>query len=161
MVLSRCCLCLAKARPLDSSLSGCTHGTSLLSYLSLPSAVLVTVWTCSMLESQEILTSSPLRTMLRAQGLRDPWHGAEHNYCREGRGGQDSWLPPYFTQVKDRGWIERCTGATQNDGEWASICFGALWSCRAGLGLLQYTHQTESLNYRLSLNFSHSIDFQW
>lgn len=150
-----------RLRPQSSSLSGCTYVTSPFSHVSPPSAVLVTVRGYSVLESQEILASSPLRTVLRIQGLRE--RSLAQRWTQLMQGGKKGWKSCYYLtslQMKEKGWVERSTGGTQNDGEWAGICFGALWGCRAGSSLLQYTYQTEGLNYHVGLTFSHGVDFQ-
>lgn len=107
---------------------------------------------CPLLESQEILASLPLRTVLRVQGPRDPWHSAEHNLCREDREDWKSWPLPYLIQGKRREPEQRgllVQLKTMGNGLMSALGPAPMYPPNWGAELL------------LNLTFSHRVDFQW
>lgn len=130
-----------RRRPLNSCPSGHTHDSSLLSHLSPPSAVSVTVSPCWNLKKSCHLHQ--VRTVLRAQGQVGLFSTVLN---REGREDWSSRLPSFLTQkAKERRWTQRASGRTHIDGEWewyllwgpaglAQVCPGA--PSKLGSGLL-------------------------
>lgn len=80
-------------------------------------AVLVTLWACSLLKSQETLAFSTLRAVLKAQGLRQGslapcWT----QLMQRGERRLEIMATALCHSDEGRGWTERSPGATKNDG---------------------------------------------